>query len=224
MTSIKSLPVFILATLLLIGIASAVPALAPAYDISSNNATFNVTLITGNVAYIIYGQNPGGECWNSANYTPFAGQANITIWGAPIMGSTRYFVKACDSTGCSNEIRFTTAQITPMPVTTFGQIYRNITGSHFNSLTIWREVINGYTNVVPETIFFGIILGVIVIGMWARNKSTRLVGILMMIISPIIMYTASPGLNLGIPLAEQALGQALLAAGFAGVLLSFIKK
>jgi membrane protein CcdC involved in cytochrome C biogenesis len=81
----------------------------------------------------------------------------------------------------------------------------------------------GYFNVMPASIFFGLLFGLIVIGMWRRNRGIRLVSIVMIILSPLIMMS-NTGLMFGIPLAEQALGQALLAAGISGVLLSFIKK
>jgi len=59
--------------------------------------------------------------------------------------------------------------------------------------------------------------------MWMRTKSVRLISILMMISSPFIV-SSGLGLYMGIPLVEQALGQALLAAGIAGIMLSFVKK
>jgi len=63
----------------------------------------------------------------------------------------------------------------------------------------------------------------IVVGMWLRNRSTRLVSIVFVILSPLIM-TANAGISWGVPLAFQGLGQGLLAAGIAGIMLSFIKK
>jgi hypothetical protein len=45
----------------------------------------------------------------------------------------------------------------------------------------------------------------------------------MIILSPLIM-TSGVGISWGMPTTMQAIGQALLSAGIAGILLSFIKR
>jgi hypothetical protein len=207
---------------ILVQVSTALPTTGAAIDISSNNATIPVTGITGTEVWVIWGQNPGGEIWNVPNQTPTAGSADIVISGSPLLGFTRYYVKACDSTGCGNEISFTTAAITPIPVTQFGAAYRNLTANRFNLVLVGGVLFRAYTTLMPASVAFGFLFGVIVIAMWQRTKSVRLVSILMMIASPFIVLSGA-GLMLGVPLAEQAIGQTLLAAGLAGVFLSFIK-
>jgi hypothetical protein len=204
--------------------AVALPVTGAATLIGPNNATIPVTGITGTEAFVLWGTRPGGEVWSTPNWTPDgAGAANIKIEGAPILGNTKYFVKACDSTGCGNEVSFTTAAITPIVVVTYGAGLRNLTATRFNTVLIGGTLFRAYTNLMPASVMFGLLFGAIVIGSWIRNRSVRLISILMIIISPFIV-SSSAGLYLGIPLVEQAIGQALLACGLAGVMLSFIKK
>jgi hypothetical protein len=80
-----------------------------------------------------------------------------------------------------------------------------------------------YTNIIPALVFFGLFFGIIVLGMWRRNKTVRLVSIVFIILSPLIM-SSDVGLMMGVGLDEQRIGQALLAAGIAGILLSLVKK
>lgn len=209
--------------LAMVASASAQPTTGAATGITSNNANIPITGITDSIAWVEWGQNPGGECWITSNYTATAGSVTAQIWGAPVMGGTTYYAVACDDTGCGNEITFTTLPITPLPYTTFGAGYRNLTQSHFNISYIAPALFLAYTNVIPGTIFFGLFLGIIVIGLWRRNRGVRLVSVMFIIISPLIM-SSNIGLMMGVPLIEQAIGQALLAAGIAGILLSFLKK
>ena len=90
-------------------------------------------------------------------------------------------------------------------------------------MQILPAVLLPYTNLFGTTLFFGLIFGFLVLGMWRRTNSVRLVSIVMIILSPLIM-TSGVGISWGIPTTMQAIGNALLSAGIAGVLLSFIKR
>jgi hypothetical protein len=202
--------------------ALALPTTGVPTMVGSNNATIPVTGVTGTEAWVVWGQNPGGECWNTPNYTPVAGSVDITIAGAPLLGNTLYYATACDSTGCGNEVSFTTVPITPISVIQYGAGYRNLTATRFNLVLVGGTLFQAYTNIMPASVAFGLLFGAITIGMWQRTKSVRLISILMMIASPFIVLSGA-GLMLGVPLIEQSLGQVLLACGFAGIMLSFIK-
>jgi len=203
--------------------ALALPVTGAATLIGSNNVTIPVTGATGTEAWVIWGQNPGGECWNTPNWTPSgAGAVDITIAGSPLLGNTVYYAEACDQTGCGNEVSFTTAPVTPITVMPYGAGYRNITATRWNPVMIGATLFRAYTTLMPASIVFGLLFGGIVIGAWERTRSVRLISILMMIASPFIVLS-NAGLMLGVPLVEQQIGQTLLAAGLAGVFLSFIK-
>lgn len=203
---------------------SALPTTGAATLIGPNNATIPVTGITGAEAYLLWGGTPGGEVWNTPNWTASgAGAADIKIEGAPMLAGTKYWVKACDQTGCGNEISFTSGAAVPITVVAYGAGMRNLTATRFNTVLIAGTLFKGYTNLMPASIMFGLLFGAIVMGSWIRNRSVRLISILMIIVSPFIV-SSNAGLYMGIPLVEQALGQALLAIGLTGVMLSFIKK
>ena len=222
MTSITKL---ILAVVLcsLVAVSQAVPTTGSPTGITSNSVNISVTNLVGTSAYVEYGANSGGEMWYSDTWNVTSNATTVVIYGAPLIGGQTYYAKACDDTGCGNEVSFTLSAITPLPTTTYGAQLQSMMITHFSILYLAGQLFAAYTNVVPATVMFGIIFGMIVIGIWYRTKSVRLIGILMMISSPFIVDSNS-GLMLGIPLVEQAIGQALLAAGFAGIMLSFIKK
>jgi len=83
-------------------------------------------------------------------------------------------------------------------------------------------VLKPYTDIFGQTLFFGLVFGFVVLGFWRRTNSVRLVSITMIILSPLIM-TSGVGISWGMPTTMMAIGQSLLAAGIAGILLSFIK-
>ncbi len=90
-------------------------------------------------------------------------------------------------------------------------------------MQILPGVLLPYTNIFGTTLFFGLVFGFMTLGFWLRTNSVRLVSIVMIILSPLIM-TSGIGISWGMPTTMQAIGQALLAAGIAGVLLSFVKR
>jgi hypothetical protein len=208
-------------------IVTAVPVTGAAINIESNNVTIPLAGVAGTEAWVVWGQNPDGEIWNTANFTPTAGAVDVYIWGAPLFGSTVYYAKGCDNTGCGNEVSFTTAAITPVPTTTFGRGYQNISNAHFDIRKIAPNLENVYTDGgarIPRTMLYGILIGLVFIGLWFRTRSIRICSTLGIILGS-MLWTASGGLYLGIPLQEQLLGQLLLAAGLAGWALSlFVKK
>ena len=223
MTTIER-AILILIMLLAVGsVAQALPTTGVPTLIGSNNATIPVTGITGTEAYVLWGMVPGGEMWITPNWTATTGSANIQIIGAPMLGGKKYFVRACDASGCGNEVSFTTIPVTQIPVIAYGANMRNLTATRFNLVLMGGTLFKSYTNLMPTTVMFGLLFGAITIGFWLRTKSVRLISILMIIVSPFIVSSGA-GLYMGIPLVEQALGQALLAAGMAGIMLSFVKK
>lgn len=203
---------------------SAIPTTGAVSAISSNNVTIHVLGITGNDVWIIWGQNSGGECWRTDNQTPNIGAADVLVWGAPLTGGTSYYAKACDSSGCGNEVTFTLAQITPLPTTTFGYVYQNLSRSHFNLQYIAPSIDQVYTRNFPRLVLYGVLIGMIFLGLWLRTRSIRLVSSLGIIMG-MMLFSPTTGLYLGIPGSEQLLGGVLLAAGLSGwVLALWLKK
>ena len=209
--------------LMLIGIVSAVPTTGSASGTTSNG--FNTTLsgITGSEVWVEWGDYPGRENWKSAvTYTSNASET-IQVIGAPIYGGETIYFQGCDSTGCGNEESVTISTVTIMPTMTLSKLVKNITQSRWDPTVIGTSLVQGYTTVTSSTVLFGIAFLFLMIGVWMRTKSVRLIAVIGIIISPFIMY-GSQGLYLGVPLIGQGIAQGLLAAGLAGVLLSFIRK
>jgi hypothetical protein len=97
-------------------------------NITSSGITLTVSGITGSDVWLVYGQNSGGYTWMTANTTAVSGNATVVITSSPMFGNTLYYIKACDSVACGAEIGFRTSAITPVPTTTFGKGYKDITG------------------------------------------------------------------------------------------------
>lgn len=202
----------------------ALPTTGAASGVTNNNANFTCTGVTGDTAWMRWGQNPAVPVWQSENFTATAGSADTRVWGAPLSTGTLYYARCCDSTGCSATGQsFTTLTATVITQTTFSAGWTNLTSSHFNVMFIAPAVLKGYTDNIPTTIFFGIIFGFIVVGMWRMNKGTRLVSIVFMMIGGFLM-TTNTGLEMGIPGVLQSIGVAALAAGLSGIFLSFIRR
>ena len=225
----KTLGILAVSMLFLVTMVSGVPNTGVPTLISSNNVTIPLTGVTGDDCWVLYGMNSGaGYVWSSSNYTAVGGSKDVLIWGAPLTGGTQYYAVGCDVTGCDpNEVTFSTLAITPLPTTTFGAGYVNLSRSHFNILYVPAVVESVYSLPdyrFPRTLLYGLLLGLIFVGLWLRTRSIRLVSSLSLMLGMMLFSNAS-GLYLGIPLQEQLLGSVLLAAGFAGWMLSlWVKK
>lgn len=207
----------------LVAIAGAFPTTGAATGITSNGFNSTLTGVTGTDCWVEWGDFPSGENWATPNATAVAGTADVSVLGSPIYGGESVYYYGCDLTGCGNEQHVTISSITPMPTTTFGKPLTNITRSRWDIQVVMFSLLAGYTTVTTSTVLFGIAFLFLMIGIWMRTRSVRLIAILGIIISPFIMY-GSTGLMLGIPSVGQAVAQGLLAAGLAGVLFSFMRK
>ena len=213
----------IIIMLLVCGIASAIPTGGAASAISSNNFTVPVGGASGET-WIAFGEAPGCEDWQSAIVTA-SGAVSITVYGTPLIGGTTVYYYACDSTGCDpNEQSVTLPAVTPIPTTTYGAYYRNLSSSRFSITSIPPLIMKGYqASGATEVILYGIMMFCFFAGMWFRTRSVRLPLILGFITAAFIVNPLS-GLHLGAPLIFQQVASGLLAACLAGILLAFMRK
>lgn len=208
--------------LLSFNLASAIPTAGAASGITTNS--FNVTVAgsDGGDTWIAWGQAPGAHGWGSSFRT---GDGVIKVYGAPIIGGSTIYYVACDSTGCdSTEQTLSIPAITPVPTTTFGVWYRNMTNQHFAVDSIAPNILPGYLATgMSATLLWGIMFFFIMFGFWFRTRSVRLV-IIMAFLMSVFILTPTAGLMLGAPLMFQYVSQGLMAAAIAGILVSFIRK
>jgi hypothetical protein len=207
---------------LLVTSVSAIPTGGAASAISSNNFTVAVTGSDGGDTWIAWGEAQGAHPWASSFYT---GDGDVVVWGAPIIGGSTVYYVACDTTGCDpNEQTLSIPAITPLPTTTFGAAFKNMSARHFAIDSIAPNLLPGYfATGISASLLWGIMFFFILFGFWFRTRSVRLVLILAFIMSVFIL-TPTAGLMLGAPLMFQYVAQGLMAAAIAGVLISFIRK
>lgn len=154
----------------------------------------------------------------------------LTVKDFPFYGNTQFYVKACDLTGCGAEVSFTTIPTTPLPATTYGESFTNITDSGFDISFMPYNAIKPYTWPLPTepegiavTILTGIIITAIFAGMWIRGKNTAIPSFAGALLSALFVYSNS-GLQLGIPPEILGIGQGVFAACIAGLIMSIFKK
>jgi hypothetical protein len=216
--------VVVLLTLLLVGLVQATPTTGVAFAISSNNFTVPVTGSDGGDVWIAWGQASGAYPYASPSAEPFTGDGNVLVYGAPIIGGSTVYYKACDSTGCGAERSLNILAITPLPTTTFGKVYNNLTSQHFKITMIPQSIVAVYaTTQVSITLYAGIAFFFLFVGFWFRTRSVRL-ALLMGLLMAVFIITPTAGLMLGAPVLFQMVAQGLMAAAIAGVLLGFIRK
>lgn len=206
--------------LLALPLVSAVPTTGDATAISSNNFTVPVAGASGDV-WISWGLATTAEPWGSGVYQE---NGDIRVYGAPLLGGSVVYYKACDSSGCGVIKTVNIPSVTPMPTTTFGNPYRNLTREHFAITSIAPNILPGYLGSgITPTLLWGIMFFFIFFGFWFRTRSVRLAIILGFIMAAFIL-TPTGGLFLGAPLTFQLVAQGLMAAAIAGILVGFIRK
>jgi hypothetical protein len=227
MFKIKQLAVVVLFLILIVTpFVLAAPADPTVSLIGNNNATFTSTG-TGNV-WFRWGVNSDSPEWKTPNQTA-AGAFSATAAGSPYYPSIGYYVKACDDTGCSNAVSFTSLPTTPLPQTTYGMTYDNITQNGFNVLFIIQGLPSPYFYAFPGlqnlamALIAGLLFGFYILGLWLRQRKTPVVFMIGIIILAFIISPAL-GFGWGMPQEMIALAQMLAAGVLAGMLMSLFKK
>lgn len=215
--------------LLLSSYVQAVPVTRTAMLVGNNNVTLSATGVT-TIGWFNWGMGSGKLYLKTTNQTPQGGIINYTVKDYPLYGNTNYYYRVCDPTGCGSELSFITPAVTPLPLTTLGSAFDNMTETHFDPQFIPQNAINPYTWVLPQTpagiaiaILTGLFFSAIFIGMWWHGGGTVVpagVGILFLL----LIFGAGFGAGITIPPEISALGQGAAYACFAGILLGFFKR
>ena len=220
----KYLYIFI-ALLLLIVPVVAIPTTNPATMVGNNNFTFNGAGYTiGDDGWFQWSMRSGQTWAHTPNETADAdGIITYTLVGSPVYGCTTYFYRACDSTGCGSEETFMTLEVTVLPTTTFGRWAENITANGFDPGNVFWNAMQPYMNVSGPTIFYGLVFGMIFIGVWLRTRGTA-IGTIFGMICVGLFASSAIGLQLGLPPEFLAVGQAVLYISLAGSVVAFTFK
>ena len=218
----------LLAVLLWVGVASAVPVGTTATLIGNNNVTFTATSALTH-AWFEYGMSPTTLVVWTQNVTA-GGAYTWTEVGSPLASGETYYVAGCDDSGCGTPVSFTLLDATPLPTTTFGILFTNATQNRFNILMMVTNVAAPYTWLFPATnqalalsIVAGIVFFGIFFGLAMRTRYAAVPVLVGLISAPYLLYQ-NQGLGLGIPVEFQAIAQGLTYAAVAGILLLILKK
>ena len=219
----KKLLLLLIAMLVVVSVASALPTTGAATAIGNNNFTFTGNGVAGTVGWFQWGMKEGQSWARSPNVTPAAGVITYRMSGSPIRGCTSFWYRACDVTGCGAEVTLMTLEVTPLPTTTFGQWAEEIRDSHFDpQVLVWNSV-QPYVSITGATVFYGIIFAMIFVGLWLRTRGTA-VAMQLGMICTVLFASSLVGLQLGLPPEFIAVGQALLYISLAGAIVSFTIK
>jgi len=206
---------------------SAIPVTdGPATDIGSNNATLFMTGAS-TTCWFQYGMLPGNNMtWKSPNQTPSGGLCNYTIKGSPITPVTIFYYRACDVTGCGSDDSFTTAAVTAIPTSTYGSTFQNLSDNNFDITLIGASTMAPYMWVVPtlEGLVWALLFTGLLVGMWLRGRNLGYIAIFGVIISVMFLTGASYGLGIPVDSVFTDIGQGIMYATVAGVILALIKK
>jgi hypothetical protein len=113
--------------------------------------------------------------------------------------------------------------ITPLPLTTFGANFNNLTSSNFSLIYFPQNVLApyAYTTMNNLSIPCFLIFLFIYFGMWLSNSNLRLASITGILFAGAFLF--SGGIGVAIPVVIQPLAWGALVASITGITLSMFK-
>ena len=209
---------------LLIGSVTAAPVTGAAAGVTSNAATLSMAAPIVDPCWFEWGQLSGSLSWKTPNRTA---TTSFTIKGSPLNGNTKFYYRACDSTGCGLESSFTTLSVTPMPTTTYSYIFDNLTESGFDVQYLAQNSIEPYMwpfdNATLRLVVFGLLYFAIFTGLWLTGRGMGVPVLVGFITASFILVTGA-GLYMGIPAEWQSVSMGIAYAGLAGLAVYLLKK
>ena len=222
--------ILLCAITLLILPALATPTTPTVSLIGSNNATFTSTS-GATTCWFRWGVNNVNPEWKTANQTcgsPFS----AVQYGSPYYPSVVYYVQACDDSGTCTDptlASFTSAATTPLPQTTYGAVYDNITANGFNIIFITQSIATPYFWEFPGLVSYAmsicasLLLAFYFIGLWLRQRKVSVASLLGMMVLAFFI-SGSAGFGWGMEAAIIALAQMVLYLALAAVIMGLVKK
>ena len=212
---------------LLIGSVTAAPTTQVIVGAAtSNSATLSMGGVIVDPCWFEWGQLSGSLSWKTPNRTSAGGLSTYQLKGSPLNGNTKFYYRACDSTGCDPvEMSFTTLAVTPMPTTTYTEIFNNLTENGLdpqfmamNAVAPYAWILPGFDMMIWFLLFFAIFVGLVLTG---RGMG---IPVIMGLLSAGFIFSPIAGLYLGIPPELQSVAQGVMYAALAGVVVGLIKK
>lgn len=212
----------ILTTILvmILALASCVSALPTTNAVVVNSAdqvTFSADGGTGTGWFAWGGFTGGPYYWTTPNQS-VSGSFTDTQYGPPMLTGTTYYVVSCDTSGCGNEVSFTTLAATNSNQTHFGQDVITIQRTGMNVTATTGVLVKPYTQTMTAPIAWGLLFFFILTGMWMRPRDIFLPCIMAMVAGGVIWFGPTA---LGVPPEWSALGQGLMYAAVAGIAFSW---
>lgn len=208
-----------------VGTCTAAPTTGAVTLIGSNNATVTMTG-AATTCWFQWGLQPGSAMtWKTPNQTPAAGVCTATIKGSPLFGNQLWYYRACDVTGCGADATFTTLAVTVLPTPTYGAIFQNLTDNGFDIMLIGMFTVAPFMWIVPTMpgLVWALLVMGLLIGVWLRTRALWYVSLLGLTIS-LGFFSVAYGLGVDLDWTFVFVGQGILYASFAGLMLSIIKK
>ena len=214
----------VLLILLMIPLASAIPTTNAATLIGSNNVTLNGAGAVGD-SWFIWGQVSTSEYWITPNTTPAAGVITYRVSQSPLFGNSVFYFRACDQSGCGDQLSFTTAVVTPIPSLNIGGFYQNITENGLNIPMMGANLYRPYVwTRTPITIIFMLIFSPVFIGVWLRSRTVLVALLLGFITGSFILFAGTSSIGISMPAEIVGIAQAMCYLAFAGCILYIVHR
>ena len=213
---------FFIVLMLVSGVVSALPTTQPATVINAGRVEFAA----------IGGSGEGWFQWGTSDgYNYFWATPNQTVSGAysdyqegmPMLAGDTYYVIACDSTGCGNQVSFVMPAATKLNQTNYGYGAITIMRSGFNLTKSLPIMVSPYTAQLGfwtwALLFFFIFSG------WWMQQGDITVPMLVSLVFGFTIWGAGAlGAGLGIPGEVMNIGIGLCIASVAGLFFSLFSK
>lgn len=218
----KVILVIVLVALAGVPVVSGAPTTLPVTNITGGQADFHASG-NGSDGWFEWGAISGGYYhWVTPNQT-YTAEFGDTQLGTPLLTGQTYYVRACDDTGCGNEVSWTSSPAILHNKTNYGGGTIQMIRSGFSVDTVLGSIAAPYTNVVPggAAATWGMLFFFIFAGYWLRPKDILIPCMLAMLSGGAIWLGGS---SLGVPPVFASIGQGLMYAAIAGVAVSWFSK
>lgn len=216
---------------MLLALVSSVNALSVSViNVSGDYAFFQATGSTGTIGQFRWGSFQSGPYyWSTPNQTFNGGTFTDFQYGPPMMTNSTYWVVACDNVvGCSASVSFTTPAAVLPPQTAFGLPLLQLMHNGFDVGDLLNDIVAPYAQPIfspsggvalSASMIWGSLFFFIFVGLWLKPKDILIPCILAFIAGGFIMTSAY-----GVPVQFQQVGQGLMYASVAGIVLSWFIK